>query len=206
MAAFEVLNQKGEKVSDVTLSDEIFDLEVRGDILNTVVRMQLAAKRAGTASAKGRSEVRGSTAKLYRQKGTGRARRGDIKSPLLRGGGVAFGPKPKSYEFSVPKKVKKTAKKMALSAKSQSNNLKILNTIELEDIKTKKFIEILEALKVKSALIIVSDMDDKVILSARNIPSVKILHVDGLNVYDVLKYKDLILLESSVKEIEGRLL
>ncbi|MGE4518342.1 MAG: 50S ribosomal protein L4 [Desulfobacteraceae bacterium] len=206
MAAFEVLNQKGEKVSEVTLSDEIFDLEVRGDILNTVVRMQLAARRAGTASAKGRSEIKGSTVKLYRQKGTGRARRGNIKSPLLKGGGVVFGPKPKSFEFGVPKKVKKTAKKMALSAKNQSNSLKILNTIELEEIKTKKFMEILEALNVKNALIVVNDMDDKVILSARNIPSVKVLHVDGLNVYDVLKYENLILLESSAKEIEGRLL
>ncbi|MDY0360557.1 MAG: 50S ribosomal protein L4 [Desulforegulaceae bacterium] len=205
MAAFEVLNQKGEKVSEVNLSDEIFDLEVRGDILNTVVRMQLAARRAGTASAKGRSEIKGSTVKLYRQKGTGRARKGSIKSPLLKGGGVVFGPKPRSYEFSVPKKVKKTAKKMALSAKNQNNCLKILNTIELEEIKTKKFIEILEALNVKNALIIVNDMDDKVVLSARNIPSIKILHVDGLNVYDVLKYENLILLESSAKEIEGRL-
>jgi large subunit ribosomal protein L4 len=206
MAAFEVLNQKGEKVSEVNLSDEIFDLEVRSDILNTVVRMQLAAKRAGTASAKGRSEIKGSTVKLYRQKGTGRARRGNIKSPLLKGGGVVFGPKPRSYEFSVPKKVKKTAKKMALSAKNQSNSLKILNAIELEEIKTKNFIEILEALNVKNALIVVNDMDDKVVLSARNIPSVKVLHVDGLNVYDVLKYENLILLESSAKEIEGRLL
>lgn len=205
MAAFEVLNQKGEKVSDIELSDDIFGLEVKKDILNTVVRMQRAARRSGTASAKGRSEIVGSTVKLYRQKGTGRARRGNIKSPLLKGGGVVFGPKPRSYEIKVPKKVKKTAKKMALSAKNQSNTLKILNKIELEEIKTKKFAEILEALKVKNALIIVDDFDDKVVLSARNIPSIKVLHVDGLNVYDVLKYENLILLESSIKEIEGRL-
>lgn len=205
MAAFEVLNQKGEKVSDITLSDEIFDLEVKKDILNTVVRMQLNARRSGTASAKGRSEIKGSTAKLFRQKGTGRARRGNIKSPLLRGGGVVFGPKPRSYDIKVPKKVRKTAKKMALSAKSQANTLKILNSIELEDIKTKSFAAILKALEINNALIVVDEMDDKVALSARNIPNVKILHVDGLNVYDVLKYKNLVLLESSAKTIEGRL-
>eukprot|EP00767_Chilomastix_cuspidata_P007016 gnl/Chilomastix_cuspidata/7554.p2 GENE.gnl/Chilomastix_cuspidata/7554~~gnl/Chilomastix_cuspidata/7554.p2 ORF type:complete len:207 (-),score=7.90 gnl/Chilomastix_cuspidata/7554:1843-2463(-) len=205
MAAFEVLNQKGEKVSDIELSDDIFQLEVKKDILNTVVRMQLAARRAGTASAKGRSEIKGSTVKLYRQKGTGRARRGNIKSPLLKGGGVVFGPKPRSFEIKVPKKVKKTAKKMALSAKNQSNTIKIINKIELEEIKTKEFAEILKALQVNNALIIVDEIDDKVMLSARNIPSVKVLHVDGLNVYDVLKYENLILLESSVKEIEGRL-
>lgn len=205
MAAFEVLNQKGEKVSDITLSDEIFDLEVKKDILNTVVRMQLNARRSGTASAKGRSEIKGSTAKLFRQKGTGRARRGNIKSPLLRGGGVVFGPKPRSYDIKVPKKVRKTAKKMALSAKSQANTLKILNSIELEDIKTKSFAAILKALEINNALIVVDEMDDKVALSARNIPNVKVLHVDGLNVYDVLKYKNLVLLESSAKTIEGRL-
>jgi large subunit ribosomal protein L4 len=205
MAAFEVINQKGEKVSDITLSDDIFGLEVNKDILNTVVRMQLNAKRAGTASAKGRSEIKGSTAKLYRQKGTGRARKGNIKSPVLRGGGVVFGPKPRSYEIKVPKKVRKTAKKMALSAKTQSNTIKILNAIELEDIKTKNFAAILNALDVNNALIVVDEMDDKVAMSAKNIPGIKVLHVDGLNVYDVLKYENLILLESSAKTIEGRL-
>ncbi|PID78425.1 MAG: 50S ribosomal protein L4 [Deltaproteobacteria bacterium] len=205
MAAFEVLNQEGEKVSDVELSDDVFCVDVKPDILNTVVRMQLAARRAGTACAKGRSEIKGSTVKLYRQKGTGRARRGSIKSPLLRGGGVVFGPKPKSYAIKVPKKVRKTAKKMALSAKYHSSTLKILDKIELEEIKTKKFADILTALSVKNALIIVDEVDDKVILSARNIPSVKVLSVDGLNVYDVLKYENLILLESSARKIEGRL-
>lgn len=205
MAAFEVLNQKGEKVSDIELEDGVFDLSVKKDILNTVVRMQLAAKRAGTASTKGRSEIKGSTAKMFRQKGTGRARRGDIKAPLLRGGGVVFGPKPRSYEIKVPKKVRKTAKKMALSAKNQSSTLKVLNKIELEEIKTKNFVEILNALNVKNALFIVDDIDDKVMLSARNVPSVKVLHMDGLNVYDVLKYEHVILLESSAKAIEGRL-
>jgi large subunit ribosomal protein L4 len=205
MAAFEVLNQKGEKVSDIELADGVFDLSVKKDILNTVVRMQLAAKRSGTASTKGRSEVKGSTAKMFRQKGTGRARRGDIKAPLLRGGGVVFGPKPRSYEIKVPKKVRKTAKKMALSAKNQSSTLKVLNKIDLEEIKTKNFVEILNALNVKNALFIVDDIDDKVMLSARNVPSVKVLHIDGLNVYDVLKYEYVILLESSAKAIEGRL-
>ena len=205
MAAFEVLNQKGEKVSDINLSDKIFDLEVRKDILNTVVRMQLNARRSGTASAKGRSEIKGSTAKLYRQKGTGRARRGNAKSPLLKGGGVAFGPKPRSYDIKVPKKIRRTAKKMALSAKNQANLLRILNSIELEAIKTKDFAVILKALNINNALIIVDEMDDKVVMSAKNIPNIKVLHVDGLNVYDVLKYKDLVLLESSAKTIEGRL-
>jgi len=205
MAAFEVLNQKGEKVSDITLSDDVFGVEVKKDILNTVVRMQLSARRAGTASVKGRSDVKGSTAKLFRQKGTGRARRGDIKSPVLRGGGVAFGPNPRSYDIKVTKKVRKLAKKMAVSSKSQVSSMLVLDKLELEAVETKKFVEILEALKIKNALFVVDKADEKIFLSSRNIPGVKVLHVDGLNVYDVLKYKHLIFLESSVKEIERRL-
>ena len=146
MSVVDVLNTKKEAVSQVELSDEIFSVPVRGDILHQVVRMQMAGWRSGTASVKNRSDVRGSTAKLFRQKGTGRARRGDIKAPLLRGGGVVFGPHPKSWLHKVPKKVRKTALKMALSAKLQDESIVVLDQFGLEQPKTKVFAQILGAL------------------------------------------------------------
>jgi large subunit ribosomal protein L4 len=167
--------------------------------------MQLANRRAGTASVKNRSDVRGSTRKLFRQKGTGRARRGDTKSPLLRGGGVVFGPHPKSWTIKVPKKVRRLALKMALSSKLQSESLTVLNGITLDAIKTKAFAAMLADLKLDNALFVTPAKDVKVELSARNIPGVKVLRSDGLNVYDILKYRHLVLLEPSIEQIQGRL-
>jgi large subunit ribosomal protein L4 len=167
--------------------------------------MQLANRRAGTVSVKNRSDVRGSTRKLFRQKGTGRARRGDAKSPLLRGGGVAFGPHPKSWAIKVPKKVRRMALKMALSSKLQNESLMVLNGISLDAIKTKAFSSILADLKLDNALFITPEKDVNVELSSRNIPGVKVLRCDGLNVYDILKYRHLVLLQPSIEQIEGRL-
>ena len=144
--------------------------------------------------------------KLFRQKGTGRARRGDIKAPLLRGGGSVFGPDPRSYAYKVPKKVKKLALKMALSSKLKEENLIVLDELELDRIKTKDLLEVLNALDIEDALIITDKKDEKLELSARNVPKIKIMRTEGLNVYDILKYKRLVLLESSIKGIEGRLL
>lgn len=205
MAVVDVKNMAGDKVSQIDLSDSIFNIEVKSEVLHEVVKMQLACRRAGTASVKRRSDVKGSTRKLYRQKGTGRARRGDIKSPVMRGGGVVFGPKPKSYAYSVPKKVRRLALKMALSSKLQSSELVVVNSIDFEAPKTKDFVNVMTALKLKNALIITSGENANLELSSRNVASVKVLKTDGLNVYDVLKYQSLVILEPSVANIEGRL-
>lgn len=205
MAVIDVLNQKGEKVSQVNLSDDIFDVPVKGSILHDVVRMQLACRRRGTAAVKHRSDVKGSTRKLFRQKGTGRARRGDIKSPLLRGGGVVFGPDPRSYAYKVPKKVRKLALKMALSDKLKESKLMVLDKIELDEVKTKKFINVMQALNVGNALIVIDQKDETLERSSRNVQTVKVLRTEGVNVYDLLAHENLILLESSIPGLEGRL-
>lgn len=206
MAVVDVINSSGKKVSQVDLNDEIFNVPVKKSILHDVVTMQLANRRAGTASTKHRSDVTGSGRKLFRQKGTGRARRGNIKSPLLRGGGVAFGPKPKSWAYKVPKKVRKLALKMALSSKFKDDDILILDQFELDQIKTKAFSEVVGNLKMENALIVIDQENEKLELSSRNLPAFKVMRSEGLNVYDILKHRTLVLLEASVKAIEGRLL
>lgn len=204
MAVVDVLNTKNVAVSEVDLDDAVFGVPVRADILHQVVRMQMAGWRSGTASVKNRSDVRGSTAKLFRQKGTGRARRGDIKAPLLRGGGVVFGPHPKSWSHKVPKKVRKSALKMALSSKLQDESIVVLDQFGLEQPKTKAFAEIMGNLDAPSALIVTDSDDTNLDLASRNIKGVKVLRAEGLNVYDILKYDKLILLAPSIKAIEER--
>lgn len=206
MAVLEIKNTKGNPVAKADLSDAVFNIPVKSDVLHQVVTMQLANRRTGTASVKHRSDVSGSRRKLYRQKGTGRARRGDIKSPLLRGGGVIFGPDDRNYAYRVPKKIRRLALKMALSSKFQGNALTIVDEFSLSQIKTKALVEILDSLGIRNSLIVTDKTDDVLEYSSRNIPDVKILRVDGLNVYDILKYKNLVLLEASIKSIEGRLL
>ncbi|MBF0226650.1 MAG: 50S ribosomal protein L4 [Desulfobacterales bacterium] len=205
MAVVDVLNVYGEKVSEKLLADAIFNVEIRSPVLHEVVKMQLAKKRSGTASVKRRSDVKGSGKKLYRQKGTGRARRGDIKSPILRGGGCVFGPSIRDYSYSLPKKVKRLAMKMALSSKLKEQNLIVLDKIEFDEIKTKRVVNILDALNIKKGLFIVDGELDNFVMSAKNIKNIKVLKQEGLNVYDVLKYSNLIMLESSIDKIEGRL-
>lgn len=205
MAVVEVKNIQGEKVSERELADEIFNVPVKKSVLHEVVRMQLASRRRGTASVKRRSDVQGSTKKLYRQKGTGRARRGDIKSPLLRGGGVIFGPEPRSFAYKVPKKKRRLALKMALSSKLQDKELVILDHMTLDEIKTKTVAMILQRLALEKTLIVTNGKDEILERSSRNIPGVKILRVEGLNVYDILNHKTLVLLEKSIQGIEGRL-
>jgi large subunit ribosomal protein L4 len=206
MTVVDVINSSGKKVSQVDLNDEIFNVPVKKSVLHEVVTMQLANRRAGSASTKHRSDVTGSGRKLFRQKGTGRARRGNIKANLLRGGGVAFGPKPKSWAYKVPKKVRKLALKMALSSKLKDENILILDQFELDEIKTRAFSEVAGNLNVENALIIIDQENENLALSARNISEFKVMRFEGLNVYDILKHKTLVLLEASVKAIEGRLL
>ena len=205
MAVVDVINTAGKKVSQVELADELFNVPVKASVLHEVVTSQLAKKRAGTASVKNRSQVRGSTRKLFRQKGTGRARRGNIKSPLLRGGGVAFGPHPKTWAYKVPKKVRKLALKMAISSKLQAEQLTVVDRFELERVKTKDFVAVARKLKADNVLIVTDQKDERLELSSRNVPGVKVIRTEGLNVYDILKYNQLILLEASIKGIEGRL-
>jgi large subunit ribosomal protein L4 len=206
MATVDVVNIKGDKVSQAELPDEIFNVPVKSPVLHQVVKAQLAKKRSGTACVKNRSDVVGSQRKLYRQKGTGRARKGNIKSPILRGGGVVFGPHPRSYEQKVSKKVRKLALKMALSCKLQDNELLVLDRFELPEIKTRAFVDTMGTLEAGKALIVTVEKDDTLELSSRNVPGVKVIRTDGLNVYDILKYEKLIVLEDAIKGIEGRLL
>ena len=206
MAVVDIVNTTGKKVSEIDLRDEIYNVPVKSSVLHEVVTMQLAGKRAGSAAVKHRSDVSGSQRKLFRQKGTGRARRGNIKSPLLRGGGVVFGPDPKSWAYKVPKKVRKQALKMALTSKLKDEAIVVLDALELEKIKTRALLDVTENLNVENVLIVIDQKDEKLELSSRNIPNVKVLRCEGLNVYDILKYKTLVLLEGSVKGIEGRLL
>jgi large subunit ribosomal protein L4 len=205
MAAVDVLNSAGEKVSEAQLSDEIFSIPVKTSVLHEVVRSQLAAKRAGTAASKTRGMVSGSTKKLFRQKGTGNARAGSVKSPLRKGGGVIFGPSPRSYAFKVPKKVRKLALKMALSSKVEDKNLFVIDDFKLQEIKTRVLADILKAMDLKDLLIVSDTEDVNLSLSSRNIPDVKVIKTAGLNVYDILKFKNLLLVESTIKNIEGRL-
>jgi large subunit ribosomal protein L4 len=206
MAVVDILNCKAEKVSQIELEDDIFNVPVKPNVLHEIVTMQLANRRAGSASVKHRGDVKGSRRKLFMQKGTGRARRGDIKSPLLRGGGSVFGPDPRSYSYKVPKKVKKLALKMALSGKLKEDNIIVLDKFELDQVRTKEFLSVMGALNTKNALIITEKENKNLELSSRNVPSVKVLKVEGMNVHDILKYKRLVLLEASIEPIKGRLL
>ncbi len=205
MAAVDVLNSAGNKVSEAELIDEIFNIPVKTSVLHEVVRSQLAAKREGTAASKTRAMVKGSTKKLFRQKGTGNARAGSVKSPLRKGGGVIFGPSPRSYAYKVPKKVRRLALKMALSCKLSDNTLYVIDDLKLEEIKTKVLSEVLGALNLQDLLIVSDSEDMNLALSSRNIPDIKVIKTAGLNVYDILKFKNLLLVESTIKNIEGRL-
>ena len=206
MAVVDVLNIEGKQVAQADLPDAVFNVPVKSHVLHEVVIMQLANRRNAHPHVKHRGDVAGSTRKLYKQKGTGRARRGDIKSPLLRGGGVVFGPDGRTYDYQVPKKVRRLALKMALSSKFQENALVVLDGFDLSEIKTRRFVSALKALNLKSALIVTETKNDHLERSSRNVPKVKVLRSEGLNVYDVLKYDTLVLLQPAIKVIEGRLI
>lgn len=205
MPTVDVLNTQAIMVKKIDLPDEIFNVPVNKTVLHEVVTMQLAAKRAGTASVRRRSDVQGSTRKLFRQKGTGRARRGDIKSPLMRGGGSVFGPSQKSWAYTIPKKKRQLALKMAISSKLQDNELIILDEFNLEKPKTKQFVEVMRKLNSQNALIVTKSENLNLDLSSRNVPNVKLLKCEGLNVYDILKFEKLVLIQDTVEGIERRL-
>jgi large subunit ribosomal protein L4 len=205
MAVIDIHNANAEKVSERDIKDDIFDVVVREDILHEVVRSQLAHSRSGTASTKSRSQVTGSTKKLWRQKGTGRARVGAASSPLRRGGGVTFGPMPRDYSLKVNRKVRKAALRMALTDKFRVGHVIVIDTFQLEEIKTKKVFEILQNFNVDRVLI-VSDAQNEILeRSCRNIPNIKLLRAEGLNVYDVLRYEHLLFVEPALGMVEEAL-
>lgn len=205
MAVVEVHNIEGKPVAQVDLPDAVFNIPVKPHVLHAVVTMQLANRRSANPKVKHRGDVAGSTRKLYKQKGTGRARRGDIKSPLLRGGGVIFGPDGRLYARRLPKKVRQLALKMALSSKLQDHTLMVVDQFDVEPIKTKTFVAAIQALNLQSALIVTDARNETLERSSRNVPDVKVLRSEGLNVYDVLKYDTLVLVQPAIKTIEGRL-
>ncbi|MCH8055794.1 MAG: 50S ribosomal protein L4 [Deltaproteobacteria bacterium] len=187
------------------LKDEIFAVKARPHLLNQVVAMQLNNRRAGTASTKTKGLVRGGGKKPWRQKGTGRARAGSIRSPLWVGGGTTFGPRPRDYSYRLPRKARKEALLSALSLKNREGKIIVLDKLELAEAKTKLMRKTLESLQVKNVLIVIPQADEKVERSARNLPTVKVLRAEGLNVYDLLRYEHLILTEEALRRLEERL-
>lgn len=187
------------------LKEEIFGLKARPQLLHQIVVMQLNNRRAGTAATKARGLVRGGGKKPWRQKGTGRARAGSTRSPLWVGGGTIFGPQPRDYAFRMPRKARKEALLSALSLKHRDGKIIVVDKLELEEAKTKLMVKALAELKVSSALIVISQPDATIERSSRNIPQVKVLRVEGLNVYDLVRYEHLILTEGALKRLEERL-
>jgi len=204
MAVFDIYDQEKNRISEIDLDDKIFGAKVDKNLFHEVVKMQLANRRGGNACTKTRSEVSGGGRKPWRQKGTGRARAGSTRSPLWVGGGVVFGPKPRDYSYSLPKKVRRAALKSALSLKVKEGKLLIVDNLNLEEIKTKAFVSLLKRLAVEDALIVDSD-NVNLERSARNLHTVKVLRPEGLNVYDILKYECLLLTKQSAEKIQERL-
>ncbi|AXU66542.1 50S ribosomal protein L4 [Clostridioides difficile] len=203
MPKLNVLNVSGQNVGEIELSDSIFGVEVNGHVLYEVVKNQLANKRQGTQSAKTRAEVRGGGRKPWKQKGTGRARQGSTRSVQWVGGGVAFAPKPRSYKYTLPKKVRRLAMKSALSSKVQNSEVIVLDALNMDAPKTKEFAQILNNINAaKKALVVIADKNDNIIKSARNIEGVQTALVNTMNVYDILKYDSFIITTDAVKKVE----
>ena len=204
MATVKVLNLNNAPVGELELSDKVFNTEVNEGLLYEATKWQMACRRQGTASTKTRKDVSFSTRKLFRQKGTGRARRGSLKSPVLRGGGTVFGPHPRDYSYVLPRKVRQGALRSALSARFQANGLMVVDAFDLSEIKTKALLGVLETLGVKNPLIVDGD-NVNLYKSVRNLPRADYLHVNGVNVYDILNHDTLVLTKRAVEVIEGRL-
>jgi large subunit ribosomal protein L4 len=206
MTVIDIYNLQAEKISQMEINEDLFEKSVRKDILHQVVLSQLASKRSGTASTKTRADVNASGKKLYKQKGTGNARVGNEGAQHRRGGGVAFGPKPRAYSIKIHKKVKKTAIKMALADKFQNDRLVVIEDFNLSEIKTKQFAEIMKRFNVSKVLIVTEEKNDILEKSSQNIPWVKVIRHQGLNVYDILNHDHLFLVKSAIKKIEEALI
>ena len=202
MPKVDLLNIEGKKVGDIELAESIFGVEVNTDAMHEVVVTYLANQRQGTGSTKTRSEVTGGGKKPWKQKGTGRARQGSIRAPQWIKGGIALGPKPRSYKYTLNKKVKRLALKSALSSKVQENEIIVLDSLNFDEIKTKNMAKVLENIKANKALIVLADKNLNVQASARNIPNTKTALVNTINTYDILKYGTLVLTKDAVEKIE----
>jgi large subunit ribosomal protein L4 len=205
MALIDVYNLRGEKTSEMELREDIFDVPIKKHIFHEVVVGQLLKRRSGSASTKSRSEVKGSRRKLWRQKGTGRARVGSAYSPTRRGGGVTFGPVPRKYVRKIPKKVRKAALRMALTEKYQSDQLVVVSDFNLPEIKTKNFVQAINNFEVRKALIITEDKNENLEKSSKNVPWVKVMRYQGLNAYDILNHDHLFLVQAAIPKIEEAL-
>jgi large subunit ribosomal protein L4 len=206
MPVADVYDIDKKKVSQIELNGAVFDAEANPDVMYEVVRMQMASKRRGTASTKERGDIRGGGKKPWRQKGTGRARAGTTRSPLWRGGGTVFGPSPRSYAYKLPKKVKKMALVSALSMKFNEQRIIILKEFPLEEIKTRKFKEVMDRFGFKKALFVLDKSNPVLEKSSRNLSDIKMIKSEGINVYDLLDHEYIVLLEPTVRMIEGALL
>jgi len=202
MAKVAVYNMEGKEVDSLELNDAIFGVEVNEHLVHMAVLQQLANNRQGTQKAKTRSEVRGGGRKPWRQKGTGHARQGSTRAPQWTGGGVVFAPVPRDYSFKINKKEKRAALKSALSSRVQENKLIVVDELKLDEIKTKKLAEVLKNLNVEKALVVINDNDQNIVMSARNIPTVKVAQTNTINVFDILKYSNVVVTKAAVATIE----
>jgi large subunit ribosomal protein L4 len=205
MSKLALHNQSGKKVSEIDVPDALLAGPIRKGLLYYMVRHQLANKRAGTHSTKTRSMVQGSTKKIYRQKGTGNARHGDIKAPIFVGGGRVFGPHPRDYSYTMPKTAKKRGLQTALALKNKEGKLLIVENPKFKEIKTKHAIEFFKALNCSSALLVIGEAQEVLEKSVRNLKDFKILRAAGLNIFDILKYDYLVLTDDALKAVQGRL-
>ena len=206
MPVLDLFNKEKKKVGDITLSDIVFDVEIKKHLLYDVVKMQLANRRCARAKTKTRSEIAGSGAKPWRQKGTGRARAGTKKSPIWRSGGTVFGPTGReNYTLKMPKKVMVAALRVALSSKCKESKILALESYKLDQVKTKEFSNTLNSLEMHNCLFVIDERDENIEKSSRNIPKMKVISADHINVYDILKYDALILTKPSIEKIEKRL-
>ena len=202
MANVAVYNMEGKEVGKLDLNDAVFGVEVNEHLVHMAVLQQLANNRQGTQKAKTRSEVRGGGRKPWRQKGTGHARQGSTRAPQWNGGGVVFAPVPRDYSFKINKKEKRAALKSALSSRVQENKLIVVDELKLDEIKTKKLAEVLKNLNVEKALVVINDNDQNIVMSARNIPTVKVAQTNTINVFDILKYSNVVVTKAAVATIE----
>jgi large subunit ribosomal protein L4 len=205
MPTVDIFNIKKEKVGEIHLKEDIFGVAVKGHVLHEVLTWQRACRRTGTASTKTRGEVKGGGRKPWRQKGTGRSRAGSTRSPIWRGGGIIFGPRPRSYAYTLPKKVRRQALKMALSSKLSAGKLVVLDDYPTGTPKTRDFVAVLKTFDIEKALFVTPAEHQALELSARNVPYVQVMPTTGLNVYDILRHDHLVLFSPAVAQIEARL-
>lgn len=205
MATIDVFDIKKQKVGELELNDAVFNGDVREYLIHEAVKIQLANRRQGTVAVKNRAAVSGGGKKPYRQKGTGQARQGTVRAPHYPGGGVAFGPKPKTYDLAMNKKARKAALRSALSLLFKDNRLTVMNNLDLPQISTKSFNGILNDFSIAKTLVIAEGGSRNLELSARNIKDVKVLKPEGLNVFDIMKYKSIIITQEAVRKVEGAL-